>query len=125
MTRETDDDRARWAANFAVMRAEQDARQAMLPRVREEGRAALMRLMPIAQQDTGQSGVIARFLLGLYNGERFPFDMTEFRRLDGSVFDDCIAVLKMDWQPAAEVHTYFTDGGRLFEQLVKDWHLER
>lgn len=50
------------------------------------GITALKRLLPIAQRDSGQSGVIGRFLLGLYNGQAHRFDLTELRRLDpGSV----------------------------------------
>lgn len=112
---------ARAQKQFALMHAERAARAAMLPAIRAEGEAALRRLLPIAQSDTGQSGVIARFLLNLYNGNRFPFDMTDFRRLDSAVFDDCLAVLKMDAQPAKEVHNYFEHGGKIWEQLAKDW----
>lgn len=114
----TSDDRTAQLARSAAVSAEADARLAMLPKIRAEGRAALVRLMPIAQGDSDQSAVVARFLLGLYDGKRYPFDLTDFRRLDGLVFDDCLAVLQMDWQPAAEVHTYFTDGRRIFEALA-------
>ena len=96
-------------------------RQARLPEIRERGITALQRLVPIAQSDNGQAGVIARFLLSLYNGDRFPFDLTDFRRLDLDLFEDCVAVLDMDFQPAQEVHRYIEDGGAVFEQLARDW----
>jgi hypothetical protein len=108
----------------AQMRAEareRGARIAELPAIRLEGEGALRRLLPVAQRDTGQSMVIARFLLNLYNGERFPFDMTDLRRLDYELFDDCMAVLKMDFQPQKEVHLYFESGGALWEALAKEW----
>lgn len=41
------------------------------------GLTALKHLLPIAQRDSGQSGVIGRFLLGLYNGPAHRFDLTE------------------------------------------------
>lgn len=100
---------------------EDAARFAELPAIRLEGEAALRRLLPIAQRDTGQSSVVARFLLNLYNGSRFPFDMADFRRLDYEVYDDCMAVLKMDSQPQKEVHRYFENGGAIWEGLAKDW----
>lgn len=112
---------ARARSVMEARRREVDERQAELPAVRMEGEAALRRLLPIAQRDTGQSSVVARFLLNLYNGERFPFDMTDMRRLDFDLFDDCVAVLKMDFQPAKEVHHYFDDGGKIWEALAKDW----
>lgn len=66
-----------------------------LPGVREAGIAALKRLLEVAQSDTGQSGVVALFLLGLYNGRDFKFDMTELRRLDPNLLEDCLALLRM------------------------------
>jgi hypothetical protein len=112
---------ARMRAAMQAKARERDARLAELPAIRLEGEAALRRLLPIAQRDTGQSSVVARFLLNLYNGERFPFDMTDLRRLDFELFDDCMAVLKMDFQPQKEVHRYFENGGAVWEALAKEW----
>lgn len=102
-------------------RKEIEAWRESLPKIRLEGAAALGRLMPLAERDTGQSSVVARFLLNLYNGSRFPFDMTDLRRLDLSIFEDCMAVLQMDYSPEWEVHRYFEDGGNRFEKLARDW----
>lgn len=89
----------------------------------EAGVPALHRLMKIAQGNSGQCRHVAAFLLGLYNGNRFPFDLTDFRSLDRAIFDDCITVLQMDVSPKQEVHCYFDSGGRLFEQLASDWNM--
>jgi hypothetical protein len=105
------------------MRREQEERDARLPVVRMEGEAALRRLLPIAQGNTGQCRHVAAFLLGLYNGTRFPFDLTDLRCVDGEIFDDCMAVLQMDAQPAREVHTYFDNGGQVFEELAATWRV--
>ena len=93
---------------------------------REEQLAALERLWNVAQRDTGQSGVIARFLLGLYNGPRFAFDLTNFRRLDHGLMGDVFKVLVLDWQPEVEVHEHLNrivgtrDMGKRFELLAYD-----
>ena len=50
--------------------------------------------------------------------------MTDFRAIDGALFDDCVAVMKMDARPRQEVHLYFEGGGQKFEQLAKDWNIE-
>lgn len=84
---------------------------------------ALKRLWIIANGHSGQCRHVAGFLLGLYNGERFPFDLTGFRSLDTDIFADCLSVLEMDNCPAQEVHEYFPDGGRLFENLARDWNV--
>ena len=85
------------------------------------GTEALGRLLRVALRDTGQSRVVARFLLSLYNGNRFPFDLTDFRRLDHGIFVDCMTVLQMDYTPAQEVHTYFKRGSEIWEQMATDW----
>lgn len=95
--------------------------QAERPAIRKAGIEALARLLPVAQRDTGQSGVIARFLLSLYNGPAHPFDLTELRSLDAGLFDDCIAVLRLDNSPEQEVHTYFPDGDAIWQGLRRDW----
>ncbi|THG81486.1 hypothetical protein E5198_12070 [Pseudomonas sp. A-1] len=87
------------------------------PAIRAAGIAALERLAPVALRGTGQSRVIGRFLLGLYNGSDYPFDLTDFRLLDGDLFDDCLALLRMDSQPEREVHEYLVDGEAVFAEL--------
>jgi hypothetical protein len=69
------------------------------------GNAALERLLPIAARDHGQAVRVQRFLLGLYNGSNFPFDLNELRGLDLALMEDCLAVLAMDMDgPAVEIH---------------------
>ena len=92
-----------------------------LPEVREAGIAALKRLLEVAQHDTGQSGVVALFLLGLYNGRDFKFDMTELRRLDPNLLEDCLSVLRMDHNPEKEVHQYFENGQEIWQDLRRAW----
>lgn len=85
------------------------------------GVQALTRLVNIARGNSGQCRVVAKFLLSLYNGNRFKFDLTDFRCLDHEIFQDCLAVLKLDYCPAQEVHCYFKGGSRIWEGLAKDW----
>lgn len=51
------------------------------------------RLWAMAQRDTHQCRHVAHFLAGLYNGPRFPLDLTRLRALDERVLNDCMAVL--------------------------------
>ena len=109
------------ARDFLAQMAAIREMERQLPKIREAGEAALHRLLPIAQRGTGQSGKVAGFLLGLYNGPRFPYDMTNLRGVDQEIFEDCMAVLRMDSMPAKEVHEYFPNGGKIFEQLAAEW----
>lgn len=67
---------------------------------------ALVRLWNVAEKmrGTGGGNVAAKFLLGLYNGQRFPFDLTELRRFDLGNFEAALGVLQMDFQPEREIH---------------------
>lgn len=118
-----DEEKTRITAAFAEQRRLEQERIDQLPQVRTEGEAALRRLLPIAQGHSGQCRHVAAFLLGLYNGTRFPFDLTDLRSIDHAIFQDCLAVLRMDANPQREVHTYFDNGGQVFEQLAEDWRI--
>ncbi|MBO3274167.1 DUF7673 family protein [Pseudomonas schmalbachii] len=91
------------------------------PAIVSAGTDALRRLIPVALRPTGQGGVIGRFLLGLYNGQDYPFDLTDLRRLDLALFDDCLQVLQMDFQPEVEVHGRVADGQAIWAELVILW----
>ncbi len=47
-------------------------------------------------RDTGGGIRATRFLLSLYNGRRFQFDLTDFRCFDEGVLDAAFTVLQMD-----------------------------
>ncbi|WP_338522435.1 hypothetical protein NUH87_20070 [Pseudomonas batumici] len=85
------------------------------------GERALNRLVHVAQQDFGQSRIVGRFLLGLYDGDSYAFDLTELRSLDLALFQDCMSVLSLDYQPEVEVHQRLEDGQKIWAQLVKRW----
>jgi hypothetical protein len=85
-----------------------EASTIIMQRCREDterrGIPALARLIKIAHGDTGQCGRVRRFLLGLYNGGTFPFDLTDLRAVDRAIQEDALAVLAMDMTPRVEVH---------------------
>jgi len=93
--------------------------------IETRGEAALRRLFAASNRDSGQSRYVARFLLSLYNGQRFPLDLTDLRAIDDSLFEDCMAVLRMDARVARqELHLYIDDGGPGFEKLANFWEIE-
>lgn len=94
---------------------------ASLPGELQQGADALMRLLDIAHGSSSQPRIVARFLMSLYNGDRFPFDLTDFRSLDSEIFDDCLAVLRLDCQFSRKVHRYIEDGEGVWERLAKRW----
>ncbi|BBL59560.1 DUF7673 family protein [Methylomonas koyamae] len=84
------------------------------------GIPALLRLADVAERDSGQANTVRSFLLGLYNGYRFPFNLVRLRGLDKTLFDDCLLVLTLDARATAkEVHQYLDDGGDRFERWAQ------
>lgn len=93
--------------------------------IETKGANALQRLYKVACGNSGQCRYIAGFLLSLYNGRRFPFDLTDLRGLDDALFDDCMDVLRMDARVTRqEVHNYFEKGTKKFEELADSWRIE-
>ncbi len=90
----------------------------------EKQLAALNRLWEIANGGSGQCKIVAKFLLGLYNGETYPFNLNDFRGLDTNIFIDCLNVLQMDSQPYKEVHELLNKTSGQFPNLAKEWGIE-
>jgi hypothetical protein len=86
--------------------------------INDQGIDSLKTLYTLAQSDTGQARIIARFLACLYNGYDFKFDLTDFRALDHELFVHCLNVLVMDQRCEKEVHEYFENGGKRWGNLI-------
>lgn len=94
---------------------------------------ALIRLWNIPQRHRGTSGAraAAGVLLGLYNGPRFRFDLTDLRLLDTANLGDAIEVIHQDAARCQrEVHSWLneltgrTDFGERFEHLAHDYRIK-
>lgn len=86
----------------------------------EKSRAALERLMQIAQGDTGQSRIVANFLLAWWNaGECGGFDLTQVWGVDTSIAVDMLRVFAL----LAGCHQYPDAMGysKRFEAIVRAW----
>jgi hypothetical protein len=92
--------------------------------------AALIRLWNLTQMHHGTSGAraAAGVLLGLYNGTRFPYDLTDLRVLDDGNLRDAIEVIRCDASSCQmEVHEWLNrltgrrDLGPRFEHLAHEY----
>ncbi len=82
-------------------------RRALLANYTGQQQDALITLLSVAKRHLGSSGgrTAALVLLGLYNGPRFPLDLTELRTLDAGNLAAAITVIQMDAaRTHAEVH---------------------
>lgn len=79
------------------------------------------------RQHIGTSGgrVCATLLASLYNGERVKFAVSDLRRLDEPLFEHALNTMRLCYELSAEPHTFFDDGGRLFEEMIERWGLEK
>ena len=95
----------------------------MLSRVPAKSRAALERLIQVAQRDTGQSRIVANFLLAWWNGaECGGFDLTDIWGVDTAIAVDMLRVFAL----LAECRHYpDTMGyGSQFEAIVRAWRTD-
>ncbi len=109
------------SAAMASHRREMLALQGKIRRDRKFGESALSRLLTIAMGHSGQSRRVAAVLLGCYNGQRFPLDLTNLGGLDSQILDDVLAVLRMEANAWPEVHCYFERCGLIFEKMAEDF----
>ncbi len=72
---------------------------------------------------TGQCARLARFLAGVYNGPRYPFDLTELRALDTSLANACLDYLNYDRLAKQEVHHHLSGGGTQLNRWISDYRI--
>lgn len=94
------------------------------PSIIDDGIQALHRLIPAALSRTPPSKIIGRFLLGLYDGATYRFDLRHFHRLNLREFEDCLSVLAMDYMPEVEVHQRVDEGESVWRELAELWRVQ-
>ena len=87
----------------------------------QEAWAALARLLPIAQTDTGQARRIADFLLAWHNAEENGgWDPTDLWNVDDSIAEDMLSVIRL----IRESHRY-PDGLGFEQEIAAVWRVWR
>jgi hypothetical protein len=86
----------------------------------EQARAALERLIEVAQSDTGQSRRVANFLLSWWNAEQCGgFDLTDAWGVDRAIAADMVTVFTY-----AVMHSHYPDTlgyEKQFAAIVRAW----
>jgi len=86
-----------------------------------KGVPALHRLFNIAKSNSRQALVIRRFLLGLYDGARFPVNLNSLRYIDVTLIDDALLVLGMDAKSlSANIDDHIAKGSMFFEAWARN-----
>ena len=92
---------------------------------RDAGQAALLALLAVAEGNSPQSAVVARFLASLCDGHTHPFALTELRGLDAGLFAHALAALRLAHPGALAVHRYLPDGQARWQRIMAAWQLDR
>ncbi len=72
---------------------------------------------------TGQAKRLVRFLAGVYNGQDYPFDLTELRGLDTNLANACLDYLNYDRLGIAEVHKHLANGDRDLHRWIEEYRI--
>ncbi len=73
---------------------------------------------------TGQAKRLVRFLAGVYNGQDYPFDLTELRGLDTALANACLDYLNYDRLGIKEVHKHLANGERDLQRWLEEYGIE-
>lgn len=73
---------------------------------------------------TGQARRLVRFLAGLYNGQDYPFDLTELRGLDTMLANACLDYLNFDRLGLKEVHKHLANGDRDLHRWLEEYGIK-
>jgi hypothetical protein len=92
--------------------------------IMERARLGLSTIVKTVEEHpgTGQARRLVRFLAGVYNGNDYPFDLTDLRALDTELASACIDYLNYDRLAKAEVHTHthLPGGGKQMQSILRN-----
>ena len=69
--------------------------------------------------------IFATLLASLYNGNRVKLDVSDLRGLDAGNFEHALNVIRLSFETHSEPHTWFQNGGRIFEKMIDDWGMDK
>jgi hypothetical protein len=113
---------AAWQEIIAGKRARLNTAAEDTNEIMERARVGLSRIVKAVDQNpgTGQGRRLVRFLAGVYNGNDYPFDLTDLRALDTELASACVDYLNYDRLAKAEVHTHLPGGGQQMQSILED-----
>jgi hypothetical protein len=111
---------------IAGERPRMDALERDLGAIAHQALAALQRIETAIRSHptTGGARRLVKFLAGLYNGQDYPFDLTELRGLDTTLANACLDYLNYDRLGIAEVHKHLSNGDRDLHRWIEDYGLK-
>lgn len=76
--------------------------------------------------DCSGAATFARLLASLYNGHRVQMDASRLIfSLDSTNFEHAMNVIRLCHETSREPHTFFIEGGQLFEKMIANWGFDK
>lgn len=79
----------------------------------------------VRQHHANSTRFIASVLCSLYNGDRVKVDLSGIGLIDMVWKEHVLNVIRLHYEAGREPHTYFKDGGRIFEEIIGEYRLEK
>lgn len=73
---------------------------------------------------TGGARRLVKFLAGVYNGQDYPFDLTELRGLDTELANACLDYLNYDRLGIKEVHRHLSNGDGDLHRWLEEYGIQ-
>lgn len=73
---------------------------------------------------TGGAHRLVKFLAGMYNGQDYPFDLTELRGLDTALANACLDYLNYDRLGIKEVHKHLSNGDSDLHRWLQEYGIQ-
>ena len=83
--------------------------------------AAIVKLVSLAQGDTGGARVAAQVLLSAYNGADFQLDIVDLCNLDRVYYQAALAVIRGRVELREEPQNFVENGDEVFRDLWHRW----
>lgn len=87
----------------------------------QEYSAAILKLVALAQGDTGGSRVAAQVVLSAYNGSDFQLDIADLCNLDRGNYQAALAVIRGRVELGIEPQDFLENGDEVFRELRMQW----
>lgn len=87
----------------------------------QEYAEAIVKLLPLAQGDTGGSRVAALVLLSAYNGADFQVNVVDLCNLDRGHYQAALAVIRGRVETGREPQNFLKNGDQIFRDLWAQW----
>ena len=109
-------------SNILQILEEENFQQSLVAVTSDDYTRALEKLMSVATQDTGQSGVAAQVLLSLYNSHEWHMGLVDLCALDTDLFAAALIAIRGRFVLMQEPQNVIENGDRRFARIWDNWH---